>query len=84
MVRTTGISGQLAYLVVRYEYTPAYEDINTWTTGGQADVWLNNYVRLGATASSNDAGTDGSSVRGGDVTLLHQKRGRSVGEGAER
>jgi flagellar motor protein MotB len=69
LVRTSGLSGQLAYLVVRYEYTPAFEDIHTWTTGGQGDVWLNNYVRLGVTASSNDSGTDGNSLRGADLTL---------------
>jgi hypothetical protein len=69
LVRTSGLSGQLAFLVVRYEYTPAFEDIHTWTTGGQGDVWLNNYVRLGVTASSNDAGVDGSSLRGADVLL---------------
>jgi len=69
LVRTSGLSGQLAYLVVRYEYTPAFEDIHTWTTGGQGDMWLNNYVRLGVTASSNDAGADGSSLKGADLTL---------------
>ncbi|HLY52564.1 MAG TPA: OmpA family protein, partial [Steroidobacteraceae bacterium] len=69
LVRTSGLSGQLAYLVVRYEYTPGFEDNHTWTTGGQGDVWLNNYVRLGVTASSNDSGTEGNSLRGGDLTL---------------
>jgi len=69
LVRTSGLSGQLAYLVIRYEYTPAFDDIHTWTTGGQADAWLNNYIRLGITASSNDSGVDGNSLRGGDVLL---------------
>jgi hypothetical protein len=69
LVRTSGLSGQLAYLVARYEYTPGFEDLHTWTTGGQGDVWLNNYIRLGVTASSNDAGVDGSSLRGADVML---------------
>jgi flagellar motor protein MotB len=69
LVRTSGLSGQLAYLVVRYEYTPAFQDIHTWTTGGQADAWLNNYIRLGVTASNNDSGTDGNSLKGADLTL---------------
>jgi len=69
LVRTSGLSGQIAYLVVRYEYTPGFQDIHTWTTGGQGDVWLNDYVRLGVTASSNAAGVDGSSLRGADLTL---------------
>jgi hypothetical protein len=69
LVRTSGLSGQLAYLVVRYEYTPAFSDIHTWTTGGQADAWLNDYIRLGVTASSNDTGVSGSNLRGADLTL---------------
>jgi flagellar motor protein MotB len=69
LVRTSGLSGQLAFLVVRYEYTPAFQDLHTWTTGGQGDVWLNNYVRFGVTASSNDSGVGGNSLRGADVTL---------------
>ena len=69
LVRTSGLSGQLAYLVVRYEYTPGFQDIHTWTAGGQGDVWLNNYVRLGVTASSNDSGADGNSLKGADLTL---------------
>jgi flagellar motor protein MotB len=69
LVRTSGLSGQLAYLVVRYEYTPGFQDLHTWTTGGQGDVWLNDYVRLGVTASSNGAAVEGSSLRGADVTL---------------
>jgi hypothetical protein len=69
LVRTSGLSGQLAYLVVRYEFTPGFEDIHTWTTGGQGDVWLNNYIRLGVTASSNDSGVGGNSLKGADVML---------------
>jgi flagellar motor protein MotB len=69
LVRTSGLSGQLAYLVVRYEYTPGFESLTTWTTGGQGDVWLNNYVRLGVTASSNDSGVEGNSLKGADLTL---------------
>ncbi|HEY2201615.1 MAG TPA: OmpA family protein, partial [Solirubrobacteraceae bacterium] len=38
LVRTSGLSGQEAYLVVRYEFTPGFQDIHTWTTGGQGDV----------------------------------------------
>jgi hypothetical protein len=32
-------------------------------------VWINDYIRLGVTASSNDAGVDGSSLKGADLTL---------------
>jgi flagellar motor protein MotB len=86
LVRTSGLSGQLAYLVVRYEYTPAFSDIHTWTTGGQADAWLNDYIRVGVTASSNDQGVSGSSLKGADLTLrksadswLKVQTGKSAG-----
>jgi flagellar motor protein MotB len=69
LVRTSGLNGQEAYLVVRYEFTPGFQNIRTWTTGGQGEVWLNDYVRLGLTASSNDAGVNGSSLRGANLTL---------------
>jgi flagellar motor protein MotB len=69
LVRTSGLSGQEAYLVARYEYTPGFQNIRTWSKGGQGDVWLNDYVRLGLTASSNDAGVSGSSLRGANLTV---------------
>jgi len=69
LVRSNGLSGQEAYLVVRYEFTPGLEQIYTVTTGGQGDVWLNDYVKLGLTGSSNDQGDGSSGLRGADVTL---------------
>ena len=39
MVRSDGLSGQQAYLVVRYEYTPGFADLNTLTTGGQGHYY---------------------------------------------
>src|SRR5207249_11232445 len=50
-------------------YTPGFQDIRTWTTGGQGAAWLNDYIRFGVTTSSNDAGVGGSRLRGADVTL---------------
>jgi hypothetical protein len=69
LVRTSGLSGQEAYLVVRYEFTPGLQEINTWTTGGQGHVWLNDHIGLGLTASSNDQGNGSSGLRGADLTL---------------
>ena len=80
------LSGQEAYLVVRYEYTPGFSDINTLNTGGQGHYWLNDYVKLGLTASSNEDGGTDSSLRGADLTLrksanswLKLQGGRSAG-----
>ncbi len=52
IVRTSGLSGDQAYLVVRYEYTPGFETLNQVAVGGQGHYWLNDYVRLGVTADS--------------------------------
>jgi hypothetical protein len=85
LVHSGGLSGQDAYLVVRYEYTPGFADINALNTGGQGHYWLNDHIKLGLTASSEDADSD-SSLRGADLTLrksanswLKVQGGRSEG-----
>ena len=52
LVHSGGLSGQDAYLVVRYEYTPGFADIDALNTGGQGHYWLNDHIKLGLTASS--------------------------------
>ncbi len=69
LVRTGGLSGEEAYLVVRYEYSPGFDQINTLTRGGQGHLWLNDYVKLGLTASSSDEGEGTNGLRGADLTL---------------
>jgi flagellar motor protein MotB len=61
--------GNPVYLVARYEFTPGFDEISTVSVGGRSHVWLNDYVKLGATASdSEEAGTN-SSLAGADLTL---------------
>ncbi len=69
MVRSGGLSGQEAYLVVRYEYTPGFADIDALSTGGQGHYWLNDYIKLGLTASSSEEGESDSSLQGADLIL---------------
>ena len=47
LVRSGGVSGDEAFLVVRYEYTPGFDDTDAVTTGGQGHVWMNDHVKLG-------------------------------------
>jgi flagellar motor protein MotB len=68
LVRTSGLSGDEAYLVVRYEYTPGFEKLDQVAVGGQAHYWLNDYVRLGLTADSNE-GDSASNLAAADLTL---------------
>jgi flagellar motor protein MotB len=86
LVRSGAISGDAAYLVVRYEYTPGFTELNSVATGGQAHVWVNDYVKLGLTTNGNDEGETQSSLDGADVTLrkssdswLKVQGGRSEG-----
>ncbi|HXJ07248.1 MAG TPA: OmpA family protein [Candidatus Acidoferrum sp.] len=68
LVRTSGLSGDEAYLVVRYEYTPGFQTLNEVAVGGQAHYWFNDYVRLGLTADSNE-GDSASNLGAADLTL---------------
>jgi flagellar motor protein MotB len=70
LVRTTGISGDEAWLVVHYEHTPGFDDINAINTGGQGHYWINDTVRLGLTVNNNDNDdTDDSSAGAADITI---------------
>src|SRR2546430_10816297 len=70
LVRTSGLSGDEAFLVVRYEYTPGFEQLDQVAVGGQGHYWLNDHVRLGFTADSNEGGSASNSNLGAaDLTL---------------
>ena len=67
-MRNSGLSGDEAYLVVRYEYTPGFDKLDAVAAGGQGHYWFNDHVRLGLTANSNHGGTD-SNLGAADLTL---------------
>jgi flagellar motor protein MotB len=69
LVRTGGLSGDEAWLVVRYEYTPGFEDLDALAVGGQGHYWFNDAVKLGFTSSSSDEGDSDSSLHAADLTL---------------
>jgi hypothetical protein len=68
LVRSNGLSGDEAYLVVRYEYTPGLDKLHELAVGGQGHYWLNDYVRLGLTANSN-GGDTASNLGAADIVL---------------
>ena len=53
LVRSGAISGDEAYLVVRYEYTPGFDEIDSLATGGQLHYWFGDHVKVGVTANVN-------------------------------
>ena len=69
LVRTNALSGDEAYLVVRYEYTPGFDDIGNVSTGGQAHVWFGDYVKVGVTSNANEQDAGDSSLQAADITL---------------
>jgi len=69
LVRTSGLSGDEAYLVARYEYTPGFGDLDALSTGGQGHYWFGDHVRLGLTANSNEEGDVDSKLGAADLTL---------------
>jgi flagellar motor protein MotB len=71
LVRENALSGNAAYLVVRYEFTPGFDEIDGLSTGGQASVWLGEYLRLGLTADQNGQGEGDNGLNAGDVTLRY-------------
>jgi len=69
IVNNGSLSGNPVYLVARYEYTPGFDSLNDIAVGGRANVWLNDYVKLGATASSLEELGSKSTLNGIDITL---------------
>ena len=69
LVRSSGLSGDEAYVVTRYEYTPGFDEMDAVAVGGQAHYWFNDHVRLGLTANTNDEGDTDSSLNAADLTL---------------
>lgn len=68
LVRSSGLSGDQSFLVVRYEYTPGLDKLGQVAVGGQGSYWVNNYLKLGLTADSNE-GDGASNLGAADLTL---------------
>jgi hypothetical protein len=69
LVRSGALSGDEAYLVVRYEYTPGFEDLDAVSTGGQIHYWMGEHLKLGLTSNVNELDDDDSKLHAADVTL---------------
>ncbi len=69
LVRTSGLGGDEAWLVVQYEFTPGFESLDAMASGGEGQYWFNDFVKLGLTANANDEGDTDSSLYATDLTL---------------
>ena len=69
LVRDGTIRGDEAHLVVRYEYTPGFEELDALSVGAQGHYWFGERVKVGLTANSNDDGDLASGLEAADVTV---------------
>ncbi len=69
LVRSGAVSGDEAHLVVRYEYTPGFDEFDALATGLQAHYWFGEWVKLGVTANINEQDEGDSSLNAADLTL---------------
>ncbi|MCJ7590069.1 MAG: hypothetical protein MUO51_01815, partial [Woeseiaceae bacterium] len=69
LVRSGAVSGDEAYLVVRYEYSPGFDAIDALSVGGQAHYWFGDHVKLGVTSNVNEQDGEDSTLQAADLTL---------------
>ncbi len=69
LVRSNAVSGDEAWLVVRYEYAPGFDDIDAVAVGGQAHYWFGEHVKVGLTSSVSEQDDVDNSLQAYDLTL---------------
>ena len=69
LVRSNAVSGDEAYLVVRYEFTPGFGDVDALSFGGQAHAWIGNHVKVGATSNINEQDDIDNNLNAADLTF---------------
>ncbi|MDF1526735.1 MAG: isopeptide-forming domain-containing fimbrial protein [bacterium] len=89
LVHGGSISGNPVTLVVRYEFTPGFDDPDTMAAGGRVHYWLNDHLKVGLTASRDKEADIDNSLGGADLTLrqsagtwIKLEGGRTEGPGA--
>ena len=76
LIRSGGsLSGNPAFLVVGYEYSPGLDKLDDMAYGGRTSYWVNDKVRVGVTGSMQEqTGREDQTLGGGDL-LLRQSEG---------
>ncbi len=88
LVSSASLSGHPVFLVARYEFTPGFDDPDTLAFGGRTHYWLNDYIKIGATASQDKKADVANNLVGVDLTLrkseaswIKLEKGRTEGPG---
>ena len=66
---SAAVYGEGAYLVVRYEFTPGFDELDALSVGAQAHYWVGDFMKVGVTTNTNEEGDVDSSLNGADITL---------------
>jgi len=69
LVSNGSISGNPVFLVIRYEFTPGFDDPDMLAAGGRVHYWFNDHVKLGVTASQDEEEDNESKLGGADLTF---------------
>ena len=70
---STTSSGSENYLVARYEYTPVLLDAGGYITGGRAQVWAGDHVRLGVSGMTENTQDADQRIYGADIRIQKTK-----------
>jgi hypothetical protein len=87
-VRSSSIAGTENYVVASYEFSPAAKDVKGYVTGGRAQAWVGDHVRLGVSGLREKTTGANQTVYGADVhveatpgTYVEAEVARSKGPG---
>ena len=69
LVQDGSLSGHQIYLVAQYEYTPGFDEIDDTVQGGRFAYWFNDYIKAGATYSTQQQLGVEQELTGVDLTL---------------
>jgi hypothetical protein len=75
LVRESAVRGDEAYLVVRYEYTPGFEELDALSVGALGHYWFGVRGKVGLTANANDEGDTDRGVGAADVRVRVRAEG---------
>jgi flagellar motor protein MotB len=88
LVASDDAGGNPAYLVVRYEFTPGVDELDTLAVGGRMHYWFKDFLKVGVTANRENQEDIDNNLYGADLTLrksaqswLKLEVGRSQGPG---
>jgi hypothetical protein len=77
---STTSGGSENYLVALYEYTPVLMDKDGYVTGGRAQTWVGDHVRLGVSGMSENTQNADQKIVGADIRLQKTKETYIEGE----